>query len=166
MEICLLSINNPANYPTFFHWDTECCSVTRVNRLRFKGLAARCMSNRRTFACASQQHQPWGTIHLHPIFSRIHMFPFQQRIICYHQITVLIRWTGCDSAVPPPPREHQAKRSYSEQAALVYSNVSRRRRLQRGETDSPRLPCSLPSVLTVSDSSGLAGDWQGSTCVR
>lgn len=61
------------------------------------------MSNRRTFPSISQP-LPQGTIHLHSIFTPLHMFPFQPRIIFYHQITVAIRWSRCDSeqsAHPP-----------------------------------------------------------------
>lgn len=54
------------------------------------------MSNRRTFPSISQP-PPQGTIHLHSIFTPLHMFPFQPRIIFYHQITVVIRWSRCDS---------------------------------------------------------------------
>lgn len=67
------------------------------------------MSNRRTFPSISQP-PPQGTIHLHSIFTPLHMFPFQPRIIFYHQITVVIRWSRCDSErsvcpplFPPPP---------------------------------------------------------------
>lgn len=71
------------------------------------------MSNRRTFPSISQP-PPQGTIHLHSIFTPLHMFPFQPRIIFYHQITVAIRWSRCDSeqsarpplssfpSIPPP----------------------------------------------------------------
>lgn len=54
------------------------------------------MSNRRTFPSISQP-PPQGTIHLRSIFTPLHMFPFQPRIIFYHQITVVIRWSRCDS---------------------------------------------------------------------
>lgn len=54
------------------------------------------MSNRRTFPSISQS-RPRGTIHLHSIFTPLHMFPFQPRIIFYHQITAAIRWRSCDS---------------------------------------------------------------------
>lgn len=67
------------------------------------------MSNRRTFPSISQP-PPQGTIHLHSIFTPLHMFPFQPRIIFYHQITAVIRWSRCDSErsvcpplFPPPP---------------------------------------------------------------
>lgn len=67
------------------------------------------MSNRRTFPSISQP-PPQGTIHLHSIFTPLHVFPFQPRIIFYHQITVAIRWSRCDSEqsvcpplFPPPP---------------------------------------------------------------
>lgn len=61
------------------------------------------MSHRRTFPSISQP-PPQGTIHLHSIFTPLHMFPFQPRIIFYHQITVVIRWSRCDSeqSVCPP----------------------------------------------------------------
>lgn len=59
------------------------------------------MSNRRTFPSISQS-PPQGTIHLHSIFTPLHMFPFQPRIIFYHQITAAIRWRRCDSEQQTP----------------------------------------------------------------
>lgn len=54
------------------------------------------VSHRRTLPSISQP-PPRGTIHLHSIFTPLHMFPFQPRIIFYHQITAAIRWSRCDS---------------------------------------------------------------------
>lgn len=54
------------------------------------------VSHRRTLPSISQP-PPQGTIHLHSIFTPLHMFPFQPRIIFYHQITAAIRWSRCDS---------------------------------------------------------------------